>query len=73
MTKFIRLECNPIYIYEKDLHNRHCDGEGYIHYINIFTGKETLEDCAYCKRILLASEKNRLMKVKQKKATDGKA
>lgn len=51
------LQSNKLYIFEKGLHDRHCDGFGYIHYINKFTLHETTEECEYCKKLLAVKEK----------------
>lgn len=52
MKSFKEIARNALYIREKELHDKNCDGEGKILKFNAFTGARIDEDCPFCQRII---------------------
>lgn len=51
---------NPIFIREKYEHDVHCDGEGWIHEINIYTGLDNPRPCKLCARMRAVAKKREM-------------
>lgn len=59
------LKKNKLYLEEKEIHSKYCDGEGKIFKFNSFTGARIDEDCPYCKRLINYKLRRRLEKAQK--------